>query len=87
MASVKDKFRTWAIRSLISTLANPSQWLLNVFGITETASGVTVSETTAMQLTAIWRAVNILAGTEAALPLHLYHSNKHVCFLSEADQI
>ena len=76
MASTLGKVKTWAIRSLLSTLANPSQWLLEAFGVTETASGVVVSEKTALQLTAIWRAVNILAGTEAALPLHLYKKLK-----------
>lgn len=39
------------------------------------ASGVHVTETSALGMTAVWRAVNLIAGTAASLPLHAYRQD------------
>lgn len=55
-----------------STLANPSGWLVNWFrGGGDTYTGKTVNETTALNYTAVYAAVLILAETIGALPLEL----------------
>ena len=46
--------------------------LAALFGGPPTSSGVTVNETTALNLSAVWAAVNIISGTIASLPLILY---------------
>jgi HK97 family phage portal protein len=38
-------------------------------------AGVTVNELTAWQMPAVWRAMNLIAGTSASLPLHSYRQN------------
>ncbi len=56
-----------------SSLANPEQWLVDWFsGGGKAASGVTVNETTALNATAVFSAVDILARTLASLPLPVY---------------
>ncbi|MGF7161276.1 HK97 family phage portal protein [Rhodoligotrophos appendicifer] len=44
---------------------------LRIGGSMETASGVSVNDTTAMRVAAAWRCVNIIAGTVGSLPLDL----------------
>lgn len=44
---------------------------MRIGGSMETASGVTISETTAMRVAAAWRCTNIIAGTVGTLPLDL----------------
>lgn len=57
-----------------STLANPEKWLIDWFsGGGKAASGVTVNETTALNATAVFSAVDILSRTLASLPLPVYH--------------
>jgi HK97 family phage portal protein len=41
---------------------------------TSTNAGVSVSETSALGMTAVWRAVNLISGVCAGLPLHAYRS-------------
>lgn len=48
------------------------QTLLDVVGGPRTNSGVTVTETSSLGMAAVWRAVNLTAGTAAALPLHAF---------------
>lgn len=52
------------------TLADPV--FAEYFGITPVAAGVPVNEQTSLGLTAVWRAVSLIAGTCAALPLKTY---------------
>jgi len=60
-----------------STLANPQQWLIDWFaGGGTSVSGVTVNENTAMNVTAVYAAVDILARTLASLPLPVYRRLK-----------
>ncbi len=56
-----------------SSLANPEQWLIDWFsGGAQSASGVTVNERTALQSTAVFSCVRVLAETVASLPLPVY---------------
>ena len=60
-----------------ASLENPtipisSSSVLEWLGIKPTASGVTVTETSSLTMPAVWRSVNLLAGTAAALPLKAY---------------
>jgi len=56
-----------------SSLANPDKWLVEWFaGGGKAASGVTVNENTALNSTAVFACVRILAETIASLPLVVY---------------
>lgn len=46
--------------------------LAEFFGVTPTHAGVSVNEKTAMRLVAVYRCVELIAGTCAALPLKAY---------------
>lgn len=56
----------------VSGLKNPAEWLVSALGMQPTQSGVDVSPNTAMQSTAVFAAVRLLAGTIASLPLPVY---------------
>jgi HK97 family phage portal protein len=49
-----------------------SQSLLEWMGPGRTAAGVHVNEQSALGMTAVWRAVNLISGVCAGLPLHAY---------------
>jgi len=55
-----------------SGVANPEEWLVTWLGGRSTKAGVDVSEDSALQTTAVYRSVSIIAGTLAGLPLHVY---------------
>jgi HK97 family phage portal protein len=57
---------------LRSTLATPSRWLLDAWSGQTTASGASVSQTTALRHPAVYRAVSLIAGTVGQLPLKVY---------------
>lgn len=61
-------FRRREHRSL--TLSDPV--FAEYFGVAPVAAGVPVNEQSALGLTAVWRAVSLIAGTCAALPLRTY---------------
>ena len=48
--------------------------LLEMIGGKNSASGRTVNERTSLGMPAVWRAVNLIAGTVASLPLHAYRT-------------
>lgn len=52
--------------------ANPDDFLINLFGGGESASGRSVSDTTALQSTAVLACVRVLSETIASLPLIMY---------------
>ena len=54
------------------TVPISSSTIVEWLGIKPTASGVHVNEKTSLTMPAVWRAVNLLAGTAAALPLKAY---------------
>lgn len=56
----------------VSTLSDPDDWLLEAFGGTASRSGVRVSEETALRLDTVWRAISLIAGDVAKVPLHIY---------------
>lgn len=58
--------------SLFSGLANPSGWLTDIFNGKPSATGVSVTEQSAMQASAVYACVRILAETIASLPLPVY---------------
>lgn len=61
-----------AVRAESTTLRSPATWFLDaLFGTRESASGVRVSESTAMGLSAYYCGVNMIAGTVASLPLNV----------------
>jgi len=53
-------------------LQNPEQWFLDGLGLSPLASGVSVSEDTAMRHATVFACVRILSDTIASLPLILY---------------
>lgn len=55
-----------------TTLSNPSQWFLNMFGGAQTHTGVRVTELSAMQSTAVAACVRVLSESVASLPLLTY---------------
>jgi HK97 family phage portal protein len=54
------------------TVPLTSTTLLDWLGVRPTHAGVSVSETSALGMAAVWRAVNLISGTAAQLPLHAY---------------
>jgi HK97 family phage portal protein len=55
-----------------TNLANPAAWLFDAFGAKQSAAGVAVNERTALQSTAVYACVRILAETIASLPLPVF---------------
>lgn len=74
------KFWQWATAGAIvnaspenpsTNLSNPASWLMEAFGVSSDA-GVTVSEQTAMKVSAVYACVTLIAKTIASLPLKVY---------------
>lgn len=57
------------------TFANPTQQLLDVLG-KNTIGTVSVNNNTALTLSAVWRAINVIASTLAGLPVKHYRNDK-----------
>lgn len=65
-----------APRAETTTLRSPATWFLEaMFGQKEAASGVRVSEATALSLSAYYCGINMIAGTVASLPLNVYKTD------------
>lgn len=58
-------------KALRSSLGIPEQWLVDYFG-GNTAAGVQVSETLAMNLASVWACVQVLSQTVGSLPIITY---------------
>jgi HK97 family phage portal protein len=56
-------------------LSSPQAWAL-LAGQNSTDSGVNVSEFSAMRVTAMWRAVHLIAGTIAQMPLNVWDGKR-----------
>jgi HK97 family phage portal protein len=54
------------------SLASPDARLLQLFGVTESASGIAVSETSALALSAWWACIQVISEDVAGLPLLVY---------------
>ena len=50
----------------------PQYWVKKLFGVTESKSGLQVDEDIALTYSAVWAAVNIIAGAIGYLPLKVY---------------
>lgn len=55
-----------------TSLANPDEWLIDIFAGPETAAGVRVNEKSALASTAVFGAIRVLAETIGSLPLIVY---------------
>lgn len=55
-----------------SSLANPAEWFVTALGGKASATGISVTPTTALYSTAVYACVKILAETVASLPLPVY---------------
>jgi len=68
---------TWLAPLFRASLENPqtpisSDAIVELLGGTPTDSGVRVTEEKSLAMPAVWRAVNLIAGSIASLPLHAY---------------
>jgi HK97 family phage portal protein len=61
-----------AVRSWLGPYGSNDPALQALFGGRPTAAGVSVNEQTALNISAVWCAINIIAGGVSALPLILY---------------
>lgn len=59
-------------RSQVTTLKDPAKWLLDWWGGGQSATGVTVTPTSARRIAAVFCAVRIIAESVASLPLFVY---------------
>lgn len=69
---VEPSLRNASIENPSTPLSDPSGWLYDALGAGYPGSGATVSETSAMRSTAVFRCVALKAGVIAALPLKVY---------------
>src|SRR6202521_5288470 len=67
------------LRELRSSLENPqtplsypAEWLLDIFNGGRTDAGIRVSQLTALQVPTVWSCVDLISGSVASLPLHVY---------------
>jgi HK97 family phage portal protein len=65
------------VQEFRNSIENPavpltSETLLEMIGPKATSSGARVNEERSLGIMAVWRSVNLIAGTAAALPLHAY---------------
>lgn len=64
--------RLFEKRSSNYSLADPPNWLIDMFGGRETASGEKISETTALIHPDVYACVNVLSDDIAKLPIHTF---------------
>jgi HK97 family phage portal protein len=68
---IVDRVADWIQRR--STASNPSRWFVDwVSGGTRANSGIAVNESSALGYAPLWRAVTLIAGDCAKVPLYLY---------------
>jgi HK97 family phage portal protein len=60
----------------IGTLDKPTQWLVNALGKYSSTSGISPTEKTTMNLSAIYDGMRLLAESEAQLPLKVYRKDR-----------
>lgn len=74
----KLQLATWYLTDKIKRnlkLSDPKAWapmLWNLYGANKTESGVDVNEYTALNLSSVYAAINIIAGDISSLPINLY---------------
>lgn len=70
------RIKRWFVRDM--SLNDPKAWdpsLWNLYG-SQSVSGETVNEHTALTYSAVWNAVSLISGTIASLPLHLMQKSE-----------
>jgi len=55
-----------------SSAANPSEWLVKMFGGAVSASGLSIAEEDMLKVSAVFACVNLISNTIASLPLPVY---------------
>ncbi len=71
-------------RAQTSGLKNPASWLVDLLAPIKNHSGVSVNETTAMQLTAVGAAVNVISSTIAAQKCNPHQKIKEKIIVADA---
>jgi len=71
---------------LRSNLSEPDRWLVEYAGGHPTASGQTMTERTAMQLSAVWCAVGLISNSIATSPLCMFEKLPNDAGRREADE-
>jgi HK97 family phage portal protein len=64
--------RRASVESPTVPLSSPT--ILEMLGVQANATGIPITERSALRFGAVWRAVNLLSGLGSALPLHTYRS-------------
>lgn len=59
-------------------LANPPDWIIDMFGGSKTASGERVSESTALIHPDVFSCVNVLSDDIAKLAVHTFKKSKEI---------
>ncbi len=67
-----ERFKTFFQAERKSTLANPTPELINLFGASPSAAGVSVTPENALRSPTVFGCVKVISESVAQLPLHLY---------------
>jgi HK97 family phage portal protein len=81
------KLRQTNIKAETTTLRDPATWLIDWLGGSRSSSGVQVSESVALGLSAYYCGVNMIASTIGALPLHVYQRDGKRVDIAEAHPV
>ena len=57
------------------SLSDPDEKLINALRGNLTDSGLSINDEAALTISAVWRAINVISGSLAFLPLHVYKKN------------
>ncbi len=60
-----------------TNLANPRQWLIDVFGGGASDSGMAVNESTSLKYSAVWNATTILSTAVSTIPIKIYEKDSN----------
>ena len=69
---LQSAYRRMFSASALSDLRNPRAWLLNLMAGQETPAGVEISPTTAIEISPVYAALQLVSGHVAGLPLWVY---------------
>jgi phage portal protein BeeE len=79
----KLQLATWYLADKVKRglkLSDPKAWnssLWNLYGASQTESGVQVTEETALNLSSVYAAINIISSDISSLPIHLYRKQSN----------
>lgn len=69
---IDPTIRAASLENPSTSISNPAAWLYDALGATPSFAGPTVSETSAMRSTAVFRCVALKSGVIASLPLQVF---------------